>query len=97
MFAAWWQRAQPRTRRSFSSVHGCVTLSSLFGLSELYSQALSYPALPASQACLENQMNEDRENAWHVGTAPHTAVIIMNLLVPEAWVPRLGGRRAGRR
>lgn len=41
-------------------------------------------------------MNEDRENAWHVGTAPHTAVIIMNLFVPEAWVPRLGGRQAGR-
>lgn len=70
-----------RAGRSFSSVPGCVTLNSLFGLSKPYSQALSCPALPASQACLENQMNEDRENAWHVGTAPHTAVIITRSLL----------------
>lgn len=40
-------------------------------------------------------MNEDRESALHVGTAPHRAVIttkslFWTSLVPEAWVPRLG-------
>lgn len=40
-------------------------------------------------------MNEDKESAWHVGTNPHTAVIITKSLfwtslVPEAWVSRLG-------
>lgn len=43
-------------------------------------------------------MKEGRESAWHVATAPHTAVIItrsllQTSLMPEAWVPRLGGRR----
>lgn len=43
-------------------------------------------------------MKESRESTWHVGTAPHRAVIItrsllQTSLMPEAWVPRLGGRQ----